>query len=112
MPCSASRSRGGLLLLEPDEAHLEARGVVAGEPPGEEARDPVDARARHPELVADVEDGDGHQDRRRPRLTRAPSRPASADGEPREAHTTAPESERRTMSPAPDEAEGERALAR
>jgi len=75
--------------LEPAERHVEARAVEAGEPPREEPRDPVDAGPGHPELVADVEDPDRHQ---------------VVDGAspaPREVHTTAPESESRTMSPAP-----------
>ena len=48
---------GGGLVLRPDadQARLETRGVEAGEPPGEQTRDAVRARAAHAKFVAQVE---------------------------------------------------------
>ena len=50
--------RGRLGSLQAEQAHLEARRVVAREPPGEQAGDAVDAGALDAELVADMEDAD------------------------------------------------------
>ena len=93
----------GLLMLQPHERRRVARLVVAGEPPGEEARHAVDAGAAHPELVADVEHRDGHR------------RQAPADGAARGcrrvSHATAPDSDSSTIRPAPT-MEKARALSR
>ena len=50
--------RGLVLRPDADQARLETGGVESGEPPGEQARDPVRARAADAELVAQVEHPD------------------------------------------------------
>ncbi len=92
---------GGLPGLETDERNREPRRVEAGEPPREEPGDPVDARAGHPELVADVDNA--HWRAQAPGL--------SADEVRREVQTTAPDKDKSTIRPAPTRLKA-RALSR
>ncbi len=102
MPCSREPARRRLLVLEAAQGDVEARAIVAGEPPGEEPRHPVDAGAADAELVADVEDRDAHAAR---------AAAAASAALPLAIHTIAPESESSTISPAPT-SENARALSR
>ena len=75
-PLRLEQLRRRLRRLQPTERDAESLRVVAGEPPREQPRDAVDARARDAEFVADVKD----RNRRQGLRPRSPRRRARCRG--------------------------------